>query len=446
MRSQPLWRNRDFTILWSGQAVSTLGSSISQIALPLLVLALTHSPAQAGLLGALQFVPYLLLSLPAGVLLDRWNRKTVMLLCDAGRALALGSLPLVVLVVGQPLTLLHIYLVAVTDGTFFVFFNLAESSALPHVVPAPQVAAATAQNHVREATSVLVGPPLGTLLFTLGQTVPFLADAISYLASVVSLAFIRTHFQVRRSAHRGHDGAKPRHLGAELREGVTFLAHHRLLRTLAFLTAGIVFVGSSQPLIVILAAQQQHVPTARIGLIFTCGGLGFILGSLLSTPLAQRLRFGRVISGTQWAWAALYVLFAAVLRWPPPALGPFPARGPLPAIGPIAGAVWGLAAVYTGLQVVLPIFNVSNFSYRLALVPDHLQARVLSVYRLFGWGVVPLGQLAAGALLQTVNVVATVAILALVQLVIAASVTRSAPLRQAPALASLASCARESHD
>jgi len=135
-----------------------------------------------------------------------------------------------------------------------------------------------------------------------------------------------------------------------------------------------------------------------------------------------------------------------VLRWPPPALGPFPARGPLPAIGPIAGAVWGLAAVYTGLQVVLPIFNVSNFSYRLALVPDHLQARVLSVYRLFGWGMVPLGLLAAGALLQTVNVVATVAILALVQLVIAASVTRSAPLRQAPALASLASRAREPHD
>jgi len=108
--------------------------------------------------------------------------------------------------------------------------------------------------------------------------------------------------------------------------------------------------------------------------------------------------------------------------------------------------VWGLAAVYTGLQVVLPIFNVSNFSYRLALVPDHLQARVLSVYRLFGWGMVPLGLLAAGALLQTVNVVATVAILALVQLVIAASVTRSAPLRQAPALASLASRAREPHD
>jgi Transmembrane secretion effector len=239
MRSQPLWRNRDFTILWSGQAVSTLGSSIPQIALPLLVLALTHSPAQAGLLGALQFVPYLLLSLPAGVLLDRWNRKTVMLLCDAGRALALGSLPLVVLVVGQPLTLLHIYLVAVTDGTFFVFFNLAESSALPHVVPAPQVATATAQNHVREATSVLVGPPLGTLLFTLGQTVPFLVDALSYLASVISLAFIRTRFQVRRSAHRGHDGAKPHHLGAELREGVAFLTHHRLLRTLAFLTAGL---------------------------------------------------------------------------------------------------------------------------------------------------------------------------------------------------------------
>ena len=89
-----LWRNGDFLLLWSGQAVSAVGTNISALALPLLVLALTRSPAQAGLIAAVQMLPYVILSLPAGAIIDRWNRKVVMLWCDGARGLACLSLPL----------------------------------------------------------------------------------------------------------------------------------------------------------------------------------------------------------------------------------------------------------------------------------------------------------------------------------------------------------------
>src|SRR5437667_6285556 len=96
-RPVPLWHNRDYVLLWSGQMISSVGTQVSMLAFPLLVLAITHSPAQAGLIAALRGLPYALFILPAGALIDRWNRKRVMILCDTGRALALGSIPIALL-------------------------------------------------------------------------------------------------------------------------------------------------------------------------------------------------------------------------------------------------------------------------------------------------------------------------------------------------------------
>jgi MFS family permease len=173
-----LWSNRDYMLLWSGQAVSSLGTQVSTIAFPFLVLALTGSLAQAGFMGGLRALPYLIFSLPAGALIDRWDRKRVMIICDGGRALALGSIPVAVLL-GQ-LTMLQLYLVSAVEGTLFVFFNLAEVACLPRVVPPEQLPAATAQNSATDGTSFLVGPALGGALFGLGQMLPFLGDAVSY--------------------------------------------------------------------------------------------------------------------------------------------------------------------------------------------------------------------------------------------------------------------------
>src|SRR5207302_5597548 len=184
-----IWRNRDFMLLWSGQAISLVGTGITQTAFPLLVWDLTHSAAQVGLVGALGTLPYVFLSLMAGALIDRWNRKLVMILCDTGRALNLVSL-LVALLLGH-LTVFQLYINALVEGTLFVFFNLAEVACLPRVVTKEQLPAATAQNEATQGITVLLSPVLGGALYAIRQVLPFLADAVSYAASVLSLLFIK---------------------------------------------------------------------------------------------------------------------------------------------------------------------------------------------------------------------------------------------------------------
>src|SRR6266700_3059305 len=145
-RPKTLWLNRDYMLLWSGQMVSNVGTQVAQLAFPLLILALTGSPAQAGFAGALRALPYVFFSLPAGALIDRWDRKRVMIICDAGRALSMASIP-VALAIGH-LTIIQLYLVSTIEGTLFVFFNIAEVACLPNVVAKEQLPAATAQNTV----------------------------------------------------------------------------------------------------------------------------------------------------------------------------------------------------------------------------------------------------------------------------------------------------------
>ena len=153
-RPVPLWRSPDYLLLWSGQTISSIGSGISQLAFPLLVLAITNSPAQAGFAGALRALPYFIFTLPGGALIDRWDRKRVMILCDAGRAVSVASIP-AALMLGH-LTILQLYLVSLIEGSLFVFFDLAETASLPRVVSKEQLPAAIVQNQVTFGITTLL--------------------------------------------------------------------------------------------------------------------------------------------------------------------------------------------------------------------------------------------------------------------------------------------------
>src|SRR5690242_20442505 len=228
-----LWHSRDWVLLWSGQLVSVVGTQVSQLAYPLLMLALTDSPAQAGFLSAARTIPYLLLGLPAGALVDRWDRRRVMIVCDAGRALALGSIPLA-MAFGW-LTLAQLYAVALLEGVLNVFFNLAETAALTRVVTRDQIPAATTLNEVTLSTGSMLGPALGGLIFAIGQGFAFLADAISYAVSVVSVWFIRAELSASQAAGTNR-------LVDAIRAGVVWLWRHPLLRLLALITGGTVMI------------------------------------------------------------------------------------------------------------------------------------------------------------------------------------------------------------
>ena len=394
----PLWRNRDYLLLWSGQTISSIGSGVSELAFPLLILALTHSPAQAGLAGALRTLPYFIFTLPGGALIDRWDRKWVMILCDAGRALSLASIP-VALVLGH-LTLVQLYLVSLIEGSLYVFFDLAETASLPRVVPKEQLSAAISQNQVAFGITNLLGPPLGGALYTLGHTLPFLTDAISYLASVLSLLFMRTKFQLERVV-------APRRLWTEIVEGMTWMWHQPLLRTMAFLNSGWSSLGFGFSLLVIVLAQKQQVSPPFIGLLFAIGGVSSIFGALLAPIIQKRLRYGYAIIGLWWFYVLAWLLIV------------------------VAFTPFVLGAIVAFFFLVDAIYNIVQFSYRMALIPDALQGRVNSAFRLISHSLRPVGVALTGVLMQFIGVVPTTVVFSLLLALLALVASLNRPLRKA---------------
>src|SRR5579859_58367 len=402
LRPASLWRNPSFLLLWSGQAVSSIGTQLSQLAYPLLVLALTHSPAAAGFIGAVRVVPYMILSLPAGALVDRWNRKRVMIFCDMGRVLALGSVP-VAAVLGR-LSVAQLYTVSLVEGTLYVFFSLAETAALTRVVPREQLPAATARNETMLSTAFTLGPMLSGAIYSAGRMLPFLADAVSYSVSVVMLLFIRAEFQTERAV------ARTGGLVAEIREGVQWLWHQRLLRFLAVLSGGGLLVENGYILVVIVLLQSGRgspfPASVTTGLVLGVGGAGSIIGSLLTEPLSARFTFRQITLGVHWGLTLLLPLYALT-------------SNPV-ALGLIMAVAFGIT----------PIFGVTAYSYRLSLIPDELQGRVNSVFRLVLYAGQPIGLSLTGILLQALAPVRTVLVLTAILLVLALAATVNADLRQ----------------
>ena len=403
--TESLWRNRDFMLLWTGQIISSVGSMMTFIALPLLVLEVSRSPRQAGLALTFFSAPYFFLALPAGALVDRWNRKYVMILCDAGRAITLGSLP-VALFLGH-LTLAQLYLAALLTGTLFVFFNVAEPAALTQVVSKEQLSSATARNEIIEPGSALAGPPLSGALFQLWRGLPFAVDAVSYAISAISLLFIRKEFQAVRPA-------APLDLRSGISQGLSWLWRHRLIRFVALLTGGANFVFSGTFLVVIVLARSQHAPPPTIGAIFSIAAVGGLLGALVSVHVQRRLSFGQAIIGVEWLLALIFPLYA---------LAP----------NPVA-----LGAITAGLYFLNPIYNVIQYSYRLALIPDALQGRVNSVFRLLAFGTQPLGSALSGILIQSVGPRITALVFATCLVLCAIAASLNAHVRRAPPIEQVA--------
>lgn len=394
-----LWRNPDFLILWAGQIVSSVGTQMSMLTFPLLILAVTGSPAQAGLIGALRSLPYVVLLLPAGALIDRWDRKRAMLWCDTGRMIALGSIP-AALAFGQLSTVL-LAVTSLVEGTLFTFFNVAETACLPRVVRKDQLPAAVSLSSGTDSVSMMIGPSLGGALYGFSRGLPFLTDAISYAGSVISLFFIRTEFQEERRR-------TPDKLWSEIREGLFWLFSHPLLRFVAVLTGGLNLFSFGYALILIVLAQHMHASPFAIGVVFATGGVGSVLGSLAVSPLQRRFTFGQVMIGSTWFWA---------LTWP---------------LYIFAPNIWVLGLVNAVGFVVLPVYMGTQYSYRLTLIPDELQGRVNSVFKLIAFGCQPLSLALTGALLQWFGPATTLWLIFAPQVVLAAWATFNRPLRHAP--------------
>ncbi len=401
----PLIRNRDYLRLVGAQALSITGREIEGLVLPLLVLGLTGSPTQVGLVAACQSLPYLLLSLPAGALIDRSSRRRVMMLCEGVRAAAFATLPFAWWLGG--LGMAQIYLVAAVAGSAFVFHNIAELSALPLVVDKSDLPKATSANTVVEWIGENSGPALGGLLAGAGRStvvgamLAYAVQAAMLAASLAFLAGIRSPMQARSRPERG------RSLAAEMGEGVRWLLRHPQIRAMALLAMALNLLFSPLTLaIIVLARTSFHAPPALIGLMFSFGGGAGLLATLASPWVRQRLRLGHLIVGGVAIWAAGLACVAA------------------------STSMLTLALAWLILPAISGIQSVAGVSYRLSLIPEELQGRVNSVFRFMAWGVQPASLAIGGVLVSLVGPRETVWLLA-AGMALTALAAVASPLRKA---------------
>lgn len=393
----PLHRNRNFALLWSGQIVSDLGTRVTTIAFPLLVLAITHSPAKAGIAGFCGTLPYALFYLPAGAMLDQYDRKRIMLICEVGRFIALGSIA-VAAWIGR-LTYPHILAVSFVGGTFFVFFSVAEKSIVPSLVPATQLTTAIARQEARSRAAVLAGAPLGGVLYGIATAVPFLFDALSYAVSFMTTFFIKGELKARREQTAGN-------LAHEIGQGVRWLLREPFIRTSVVLMGLINIDFQALMLTLIVLSGKLGASSTMTGVIIGCYGFGGLIGALAAPRLQRHLSPRSVAIGATWIWAAL-LLPLSLVSW-------------APALCPLAASIAFLG----------PLWNVVLVGYQYRVIPDHLLSRIKSVVLLVSWGMIPLGSLIAGYLLDFTSPHATVLALTALMTVIAITATLSPGIRR----------------
>lgn len=397
-----LRRNRDFLLLQAGQLLSSVGSSFSSVAYPLLALSLTHSAPKAGLVAFARLLPSPLLGLLAGAAADRWDRRRIMLAADGVRALALALLTVVVAFdpVFWPIPLL-----AFVEGAGDAFFGASAPGAIRAVVRAEELPAAVSVQQGRSATVGVVGPPLGGALFGLGRAVPFAADAVSYAFSFVSLLAMRTPFQQPRERHALR-------LRAQLGEGFRFLWGQPFLRTTSLLYAVGNFTIPAFLFVLVVVARRHAFSGGEIGVLLALFSAFVLFGSLVSSVIRRRLSVRAIVLAELYAGTAVLAFVA------------------LP-------SVYVLAAALLPQAIVLPITDSVVIGRRIAITPDRLLGRVEAVRTTLARTAQPLGPLAAGLLLGSVSGRATVAVFAAFSVGLAACGTASRALRAPPALAEI---------
>ncbi|WP_330307911.1 MULTISPECIES: MFS transporter [unclassified Streptomyces] len=367
-----LWRQRDFMLLWSGQTVSEMGSAVTQIALPLVaVVALNASTFEVGLLAAATTAAFAVIALPAGALVDRGSKRSIMTICNILRLLVIGSVP-VVAALGT-LTMTQLYLVAVTAGVCTVFFDVSYQSYVPSLIRVDLRMDANGKLGTTQAFAQLGGPGLGGgLVAAFGAAGAMTADAISYLVSVVSLCGIRAR-EEPPPARRADET-----LRSQIAEGLRFVVGHKILRRVVACTGTAnLFNGMSSALAMVFLVRVLHVRPGLTGLVMAGAAVGGIAGGVFAGRLAKKIGSARIIWMSMLVFSAPQVVAAAA--WPGWGVLLFP-------LG------WGIA-YFAGM-----VYNVAQLSYRQSVTPPELMGRMNAAVRWVVWGTLPLGSILGGVL------------------------------------------------
>ena len=372
IRSRPSDLGRDFRLFWLAQGASSAGGQISELAIPLLaVVVLNASAAEVGLLGAARWLPFLLLALPLGVMVDRLRRRPVLVLSDLARAAL--TLVVVVFAFTGALTLWTLVILVALIGVFTVSFEVSYQSYLPAVVGRDELERATGRLQATAAATEVGGPGLGGLLIqALSAPWALLAHLLTYLVSATALLGIRTV-----------ESAPPRTGRSVLRDladGLAFVRRDRYLVSLiGFAAIYNLFAQWIMVLFTVHAVRELGLSAGHLGLVFSLGAIGAVVGAALAPVSVRRFGAGPVLI----ACAALECVALAVL----PLVG---SSWPTPTIVAVLIGVFAVNGAGTSLSSVVAL------TLRQLRTPDHILGRVNATMRWISYGVISIGAALGG--------------------------------------------------
>jgi MFS family permease len=366
--STPLRRNQNFQMLWTGQVLSDLGSQFGALAYPLLVIALTHSFVLAGAVATVTSVAAFVVRMPAGALVDRLDRRKTMIVCDGLRAVVLAGLAIVVILhaIVWPVVLL----VAIIDRVGDTLFTPASTAVLPSIVESAQLEDAWAATEARQYAASLGGPALGGILFSLGRSLPFVGDTISYGVSTLTSSRLTGSFQSARS------GKSRRGLWAEAFEGVRFIWNDALLRAIIIQAPLVNFAFSGVIFTVTLSLRHNGTSATVIGFAQAAIMVGGLLGALVAPRLQGRISLRTLVllicGGGMTMFAVAAVLSPSLFFVIPIAI-PF---------------------------FISPVTNAALYSALLRKTPEEMRGRVNNALLQMVTGLAALAPLTAGVLIE----------------------------------------------
>ena len=373
-RPPTLWRHRDFLKLWAGQSVSRLGSQVSLLALPLIAITVLRATTfEVGLLSAVEFAPFILVGLPAGVVADRVAKRPILIAADVGRLVALGSVPLVYEL--GALTIGQLYAVAFVSGVLTVFFDVAYQSYLPALVTTDELVEGNAKLTVSDSAATVAGPSIaGALVDVVGAALAVIADAVSFGISALSLVLVK-----RREPARGDtDTAARRGVRAEIGEGLGYVLRHPLLRPIACSTAtSNLFSSMGGAVLTVYMVRRLGMSPGLIGLTLALGNIGFVVGALLTARVTTVTGVGRMI------------VVSMIISGTGGLLLPLATRS--------VSMPWLVAGSFL-FSLGTPLYNINQVSLRQAITPFRLQGRMNASMRFMVWGTMPLGSIIGGVL------------------------------------------------
>jgi MFS family permease len=392
---------RNYLRLFSASAISNLGDGIGTIAYPWLASAITRNPLLIALVAVAQRLPWLVVSLPAGVITDRYDRRLLMVSANGARA-ALTLLVAFAVVLRQdalplPDSIADASTVITTDAALYlmvllatmllgvgeVLYDNAAQTFMPSIVHSDDLEKANGRLwSAEQVANTFAGPPLAALLIAIAFSLPFFVDAATFAISAILIA------SIRRPAPSPEDvaarRAKRQPWKAELAEGFTWLWRHRLLRTLAIVLGLLNMLGGMTFATFVLFGQEVLGTSAtEFALLGTGGAIGGVIGGWSASWLARRLGEGRSLALTLIGGGVTAIVIGFSNWWP---------------------LVWLMFAMST---IVVMLWNVITVSFRQSVIPDELLGRVNSVYRFFGWGMIPIGAAIGGAIVVVTETVAS---------------------------------------